>query len=470
MRRSCLTASTDEFITTITQHYHYDIVFVLSFYKIFMIFSEWDKLNARVRTTITIKFIYLVNNTTNYIFTTIFTFIILWHFVFSDIKWISLFIKWFLVLQILSAYMNVITKHIIKRQIIKAFNDMIAADNEMSSDEESSFQDFSNDEDIASVTTRSNPMTLSFIMNTMKNSMINQNSLNVSFWIVINKSQNFTDIDHSLIITVIDLSIEQIEQNIVNISVNTAAEKRIDESTISIKAKVIRRKNLLRERMNVSKIIEDITSLKKFRLQDLTEKIRKQFEKEVLNKLKSSQEEKDKNIIINEKNYHVECTIKYLHSCARFILNNLTANLIISESSQKLTKVVTNKKLIKIFCEIIKNFASNKIWKKDHHKIVAENSAFVLLLNKKSVNDLTQENSSITRDIFYHYTNVFESRITQNKIWFTENLSTSKKRFQRVQETAKIHHAWKIQSRKNYQNECRIYLEKRIEWKYNLVD
>jgi hypothetical protein len=77
--------------------------------------------------------------------------------------------------------MNVITKHIIKRQIIKAFNDMIAADNEMSSDEESSFQDFSNDEDIASVTTRSNPMTLSFIMNTMKNSMINQNSLNVSF-------------------------------------------------------------------------------------------------------------------------------------------------------------------------------------------------------------------------------------------------------------------------------------------------
>jgi hypothetical protein len=76
--------------------------------------------------------------------------------------------------------MNVITKRIIKRQIIKAFNDMIAADNEMISDEESSFQEFSNDEDIASVATRSNSMTLSFIMNTMKNSM-NQNSSNVFF-------------------------------------------------------------------------------------------------------------------------------------------------------------------------------------------------------------------------------------------------------------------------------------------------
>jgi hypothetical protein len=77
--------------------------------------------------------------------------------------------------------MNLITKRIIQRQIIKAFKDMIAASNEMSSNEESSFQDFSNDEDIASITTRFNLMTLSFIMNMMKNSIINQNSLNVSF-------------------------------------------------------------------------------------------------------------------------------------------------------------------------------------------------------------------------------------------------------------------------------------------------
>ncbi len=333
----------------------------------------------------------------------------------------------------------------------------------MISDEESSFQEFSNDEDIASVATRSNSMTLSFIMNTMKNSM-NQNSSNVFFWTVINESQNSTNNSHSLIIKVIDSS-ERMKQVIVNTSVNIASEKQIDESIISIKTKVIRRKNLLRERMNVSKIIEDSISRKKLRLQE----IRKQLEKKVLNKLKSSQEEEDKKIIINEKNYHVECTIKYLHSCARFILNNLTTNLIISKFSQKLTKFVTNKKLIRIFCEIIKNFASNKIWKKDHHKIVTRNFAFVLLLNKKSVNDLTQENSSITRDTFYHYTNAFESRITQDKIWFTENLDTSKKRFQRVQETAKIHHAWKIQSRKNYQNVCRMYLEKRIEWKYDLV-
>ncbi len=189
----------------------------------------------------------------------------------------------------------------------------------------------------------------------------------------------------------------------------------------------------------------------------------------MLNKLRSSREEKVKNITINEKIYHVEYTIKYLHSCARFVLENLFTSLFIFNSSNKSSKLITNEKLIKIFCEIVKDATQNKIWKKDHHKIVIENFAFILLLNKKSIDDLTQENFSVTRDNFYHYTNVFESRITQDKIWFTKNLSTSKKRFQRVQETAKIHHTWKIQSRKNYQNVCRMYLEKRIEWKYDLV-
>ncbi len=150
---------------------------------------------------------------------------------------------------------------------------MTAADNEMILNEESSFQEFSNDEEVTSVITRSNSMILSFIMNTMKN-LMNQNSFNVSFWTVINESQNFTNNSHSLIIRVIDLS-EQIEQDIVNTSVNIAAEKQINESTISTKAKIIRRKNLLRERMNVSKIIEDITDRKKLRLQDLIRNIKK---------------------------------------------------------------------------------------------------------------------------------------------------------------------------------------------------
>jgi hypothetical protein len=80
----------------------------------------------------------------------------------------------------------------------------------------------------------------------------------------------------------------------VNISVNIAAKKQINESIISIKTKIIERKNLLRERVNVSKNIankehdEDITNRKKLRLQDLIENIKKQLEKEILNKLRSS--------------------------------------------------------------------------------------------------------------------------------------------------------------------------------------
>jgi hypothetical protein len=69
-------------------------------------------------------------------------------------------------------------------------------------------------------------MTLSFIMNTMKNSM-NQNSLNVFFWTVINEFQNFTNNFHFLIIRVIDSS-EQIEQIIADISVNDVIDTSVN--------------------------------------------------------------------------------------------------------------------------------------------------------------------------------------------------------------------------------------------------
>jgi hypothetical protein len=166
----------------------------------------------------------------------------------------------------------------------------------------------------------------------------------------------------------------------------------------------------------------------------------------------SQQEEEGKEIIINDTNYHVECTIKYLHSCARFILKNPSTNLLISKSPQKPTKPAANKKLTRIFCEIIKDSAFNKIWKKNHHKIVIENFAFLLLLNKKSLtdHDLTQKSSSVTqRDVFYHYTDVFESRITQEKIWFIEDLNTSEKRFKRVQEKTRTHWTRKVLLKEN---------------------
>ncbi len=197
---------------------------------------------------------------------------------------------------------------------------------------------------------------------------------------------------------------------------------------------------------------------------------KKQFEKEIFNKLRSSHEEEDKEIIINEKNYHVECTIKYLHSFARFIVKNLSTNLLILKSSRKFTKFAVNKKLTRIFCEITKDFASNKIWRKNHHKIVIENFAFLLLLNKKSLKNLTQKISSITqRDVFYHYTNVFQSRITQEKIWFTKELNISEKRFQRAQHVTRTHWTWKVQAQTEYETACRKYLNERINWEYDLM-
>jgi hypothetical protein len=121
---------------------------------------------------------------------------------------------------------------VIKRHIIKAFKDMTAAGNEMASDEESSFQGFSDDENVITVNSRSNSMVLTFIMDTIDDSMTNQNQIDVSSWIVINKpqlKQDSTDNPYSLIITVIDPIIGQsAEQVIADISDKATADIPVD--------------------------------------------------------------------------------------------------------------------------------------------------------------------------------------------------------------------------------------------------
>ncbi len=251
------------------------------------------------------------------------------------------------------------------------------------------------------------------------------------------------------------------EEDFMNISrfinekdIIVVTQNSINNIVIIIDAEWLRRETLLKKIID-SKDNKDSNFMKnsnsskskKLTFKNLSAKFKKSLKNQTLNKLRSSQKEENKEIIINEKNYHVECTIKYLHSCVKFIVKNLSTNLFILKSSRKSTKFAVNKKLTRIFCEITKNFVLNKIWRKNHHKIVIENFAFFLLLNKKSLRDLTQKISFITqRDVLYHYTNIFESRITQEKIWFTKELDISEKRFQRAQHATRTHWTWKIQA------------------------
>jgi hypothetical protein len=160
--------------------------------------------------------------------------------------------------------------------------------------------------------------------------------------------------------------------------------------------------------------------------------------------------------------------IKYLHSCARFVLKNSARSFSMSNSSTKFVKSVSNIKITRIFCDIIKNSTKNKKWKKEHHKIVVKNFAFFLFLDKKSSSNMNIEQKN-SKNVFYHYTNSFDSRINHNKVWFIETLNISKKRFRKAQKTVKTYMQWKMQLFKEYEKDCRIYLKNRIAWKYHLM-
>ncbi len=106
---------------------------------------------------------------------------------------------------------------------------------------------------------------------------------------------------------------------------------------------------------------ESQTRKKKLNLKDLFEKFRKLLEKQALVKIQSFRDDQEVRIKVNNKSYHVECVIKYLHSCVRFFIHDSEINLHISESSTKSLKSKFKLDLIRIFCELFKNDVENKI-------------------------------------------------------------------------------------------------------------
>jgi hypothetical protein len=214
-----------------------------------------------------------------------------------------------------------------------------------------------------------------------------------------------------------------------------------------------------------------LSKSRKINLKNLTSKFKKSLKVQVLWKLRSSREEKDMKLKMNEKTYHVDMIIKHLHSCARFFLRNSKINLFITKSFVKFTKFMINKTLTRIFCEIVRDVTENKTWKKSEHKILIEKSTYLLFLNKKTFDnyDFIIADSNNMQKSNFHYTNSFESRINRDLIWFTEELVTSKIRFRKTIECAKRYLFWKIQKHTKYREKCSIYIDKRITWKYLLL-
>jgi hypothetical protein len=240
-----------------------------------------------------------------------------------------------------------------KREIKKAFAELQKIEHEMtlidyaSSDEESSIR-----ERIVQL----NSMNLKFVMNDQKQEKITNiaaqilaedyfaaNSMNIAT--IINEA------DFMNIAAIIN------EANLMNFSQDINEKDVIEEKNIiveknSVHAERLRRQILLKRIINSKNVEEDLnimkkssSSRKKLIFKDLSAKFKKKLKNQALKKLRSSREENDMNVKINERIYHVKMIIKHLHSCARFLFNNLKHILEFTKSSIKSTKLITNKQL-----------------------------------------------------------------------------------------------------------------------------
>jgi hypothetical protein len=128
--------------------------------------------------------------------------------------------------------------------------------------------------------------------------------------------------------------------------------------------------------------------------------------------------------------------------------------------------------MMKKFCELIRDSAINKRWiKSKKFRITAEQSIFLLVLDRKIKNvDYTTLNLSIEMTILvFHFVTIHESRIAQNKVWFTRSMFTTQDRRNATKIIAREHLQWKIQVHTQYKEQCRRYVRQRILWEIQLM-
>jgi hypothetical protein len=218
--------------------------------------------------------------------------------------------------------------------------------------------------------------------------------------------------------------------------------------------------------MNSSENIKEIT------LTSLITENRVTLKKEIVLQYQLSIEEKEKIKIENEISRIYDYFIKYLNVNTHFFISkNTTSFSNICESSIRSIKSTSNVQMMKRFCELIKDFAINKRWIKfKKFRVTAEQAMFLLVLNKKIKDvDYTTLNLSIVTTLVFHFVTIHESRIAQNKVWFTRNMFTTQNRVNATKIMTKKHLQWKIQVHTQYKEQCRRYVKQRILWEIQLM-
>jgi hypothetical protein len=223
--------------------------------------------------------------------------------------------------------------------------------------------------------------------------------------------------------------------------------------------------------MNSSENIKDQVTFVSLNVEELVT-----LKNEVAKRYEISLEEKRKRRTKNDNEYILEYFVQYLNSTTHFFISKSSiASLNIEKSFTRSTKSTINVNMIKTFCDLTKNFVINKRWRKTRKfRITIDQSMYLLLLDKKLKRneDYIMINSAAIDTnvtLSFHFITTLDSRISQNQILFTRKMFTHMKRTKVAQAMTIAHYHWKVQTHKLYKNECRKYINRRIQWKIHLM-
>ena len=262
-------------------------------------------------------------------------------------------------------------------------------------------------------------------------------------------------------------SINQIDKEIADNFEN------VDDQFLSIESQKssIKNKSKKKKNENIQKSLKKIDLVKTFK--ELNRANQKKIIMHVVKFWKVSKESKIDNIEFQEKILNIEHIIKYLNSLMRFIITkNVEFEFVVRSFSQKFKKSDINIEIVKIYVEIVKDTVFNKIWRKTKfYREIAKFNVYLQLLNKKfnrkvdwTIHDEIYDDTSK-----FHYIDQYESRISEENIWFCQKMLKKKHRTKTAKDAARRHVTWKIQVHTTYKDDCRRYVKQKMLWEFNLV-
>lgn len=176
-----------------------------------------------------------------------------------------------------------------------------------------------------------------------------------------------------------------------------------------------------------------------------------------------SAEDEPKIIELNDEKLNTKTTIKHFHFWVRFLVKSNAEPLNLDSRSKKPVRMKIKTEMIKIFVDYANDKIKNKIYRKSKiYVMLTEKQIYLKIFDKKEI-------ISKLKPSAYHFIDVLESVIAEDKIWWIKQFVIKEARNETAFETVEKHKDHKEKAHKLWKRQCFEYWRNTLLWKFKVI-